>query len=244
MIPILIIDDEPLAAQIVKEYLSGFPDFEVLKICGDGFEGVKAIQEYQPGLIFLDVQMPKINGFEMLELLEEPPAVIFTTAFDEYALKAFDAHAVDYLLKPFSKDRFSKAIAKFLQMESKSSLRELMESNLPPAESFSSRVVLKVKNEIKIIPVQDIQYLEGNDDYVNIYTREGKFLKNKTMRFFEASLHPDVFVRVHRSYIVKIAEITKIESYEKDGFLLILKDGKQIPISKTGLPKLKAVLGI
>ncbi|ERM82801.1 hypothetical protein P872_03845 [Rhodonellum psychrophilum GCM71 = DSM 17998] len=244
MIPILIIDDEPLAAQIVKEYLSDYPDFEVLKICVDGFEGIKAIQEYQPELIFLDVQMPKINGFEMLELLDEPPSVIFTTAFDEYALKAFDAHAVDYLLKPFPKERFSKAIAKFLQLESKSSLKELMESNALPSEGYSSRVVLKVKNEIKIIPVQDIKYFEGNDDYVNVHTQEGKFLKNKTMRFFESTLNPDVFVRVHRSYIVKIAEITKIESYEKDGYLLILRDGKQIPVSKTGFPKLKAVLGI
>ncbi len=243
MIRILIIDDEPLARQLVLEYLEDYSEFHVIKECQDGFEGLKAIQEHEPDLVFLDVQMPKINGFEMLELIDNPPAVIFTTAFDEFALKAFDAHAIDYLLKPFSKERFSKALDKFCQMEKKPwQLQEMLKLDAARGQN-TDRVVVKVRNEIKIIPFQQIKYLEANDDYVNLYTSEGKFLKNKTLRFFETVLDSDLFVRVHRSYIVKVNEINKIEPYEKEGYLIKLKTGESIPVSKTGLPRLKAVLG-
>jgi two-component system, LytTR family, response regulator len=244
MVKVLIIDDEPLATEIVSEYLSDFPQFEILGVCHNGFEGLKAIQEMKPDLIFLDVQMPKLNGFELLELLDEPPAVIFTTAFDEYAMKAFDTHAIDYLLKPFSKSRFAKATEKFLQSGHLLQSHDLIKYEEPINSETANRVVLKVKNEIKIIPINDIKYLEANDDYVNIHTKEGKYLKNKTLSFFERTLEPSQFVRVHRSYIVKINEIHKIESYEKDGHIIKLRSGEQIPVSKTGLPKLKSVLGI
>lgn len=244
MIKVLIIDDEPLATELVKEYLTDFPQFEILKVCHDGFVGLKAIQEFKPDLIFLDIQMPKLTGFELLELLDNPPAVIFTTAFDAFALKAFDAHAVDYLLKPFSKTRFAKSLEKFFQLGSNTeSLNAFQNEGILNQES-ASRVVLKVKNEIKIIPVNEIKYLEANDDYVNIYTKEGKFLKNKTLSFYEKSLESSQFVRVHRSYLVNISEISKIEPYEKEGYLLKLRGGESIPVSKSGLPKLKAVLGI
>jgi two-component system LytT family response regulator len=237
-------DDEPLATELVSEYLADFPQFEIQKVCHDGFEALKAIQEHKPDLIFLDIQMPKLTGFEMLELLDNPPAVIFTTAFDAYALKAFDAHAVDYLLKPFSKARFAKSLEKFLQMgNNPESINAFKNEGVLNPES-ANRVVLKVKNEIKIIPVNEIKYLEANDDYVNIYTKEGKFLKNKTLSFYEKSLDPSLFVRVHRSYLVNISEITKIEPYEKEGYMLKLKGGESIPVSKSGFPKLKLVLGI
>jgi two-component system LytT family response regulator len=242
MIKTLIIDDEPLATEIVQEYLSSYPEFVVVKICHDGFAGMKAIQEYVPDLIFLDIQMPKITGFELLELLESPPAVIFTTAFDEFAIKAFDTHALDYLLKPFSKERFVKAISKYRQMDGPKTLQEPNEG-LSQLQGQITRIVLKVKNEIKIIPFQDVKYLEANDDYVNIYTGEGKFLKNKTLISFEKVLDPVAFVRVHRSYIVKVGEITKIEPYEKYSYILKLLTGETIPVSRTGLTKLKAILG-
>jgi two-component system, LytTR family, response regulator len=239
----IIIDDEPLATQIVQEYLEQYPDFEVIQVCHDGFAGLKALQEHKPDLIFLDVQMPKLNGFELLELLEDPPAVIFTTAFDNYAVRAFDAHAIDYLLKPISRNRFEKAIEKF-----KSQDRAL----LPEKDSGTQiniienpdRVVVKVKQEIKIIPLADIHYLEANDDFVNIITKEGKFLKNRTLTSFEKWLDPTQFVRVHRSYLVNISEIVKIENYEKESHLLRLKSGHAIPVSKTGYPRLKQALGI
>jgi len=245
----LVIDDEPLARMVVLEYLQGFPQIEVMQECNDGFEGLKAIQTHQPDLIFLDVQMPKINGFEMLELVENPPAVIFTTAFDEYAIKAFEAHAVDYLLKPFNKDRFNKAIEKYLSTAAepaapaKKHTEELLESAASsPAQN--ERIVVKTGTKVKIIPVQDVLYLAADDDYVSVYTSEGSYLKNKTMNFFEQTLDPKYFVRVHRSYIIAIQQITRIDPYEKDAHLAILKSGAKVPVSKTGYVKLKQVLGI
>lgn len=244
----LIIDDEPLARMVVLEYLQDFKDnIEVLQECNDGFEGLKAIQQYQPDLIFLDVQMPKINGFEMLELVENPPSVIFTTAFDEYAIKAFEAHAIDYLLKPFTKDRFSKAVEKFLSQAPAAHPAKQTESLLEAAAQSPAqheRIVVKTGTKVKIIPVSDVEYLEADDDYVSVHTPEGSFLKNKTMSFFEQTLDPTQFVRVHRSYIIKIQNITRIDPYEKDAHIAILKSGAKIPVSKTGYVKLKQVLGI
>lgn len=242
----IIIDDEPLARSLIKEYLQQYPQITVAEECNDGFEGLKAIQQHQPDIIFLDIQMPKINGFEMLELVEEPPAVIFTTAFDEYALKAFEAHAVDYLLKPFSKERFDKAMEKLLEQSSvqkqKANTQMLMQSVDIPAHS--ERVVVKNMSSIRIIPVHDIHYLEAADDYVKIHTNQGVFLKNKTMSFFENSLSTVQFVRTHRSYMVNVQEITRIDPYEKENHQAILKSGAKIPISKSGYGRLKEVLGL
>ena len=247
MIKAILIDDEPLARYILAEYLQSYTDITVVQECGDGFEGVKAIAQHQPDLIFLDVQMPKINGFEMLELLDTPPAVIFTTAFDEYAMKAFEAHAIDYLLKPFSKERFDKAMKKWKERyekpEGKAAVQSLME-NASTQPDQQNRVVVKTGTKIRIIPMHEIHYLEADDDYVKIHTADGSYLKKKTMGYFEGVLDNTQFVRVHRSYILQIQQVTRIEPYEKEGHLAILKSGARIPISKTGYPKLKSVLGI
>ena len=243
---IIIIDDEPLARSIVKEYLEKYPQLKVMQECNDGFEGIKAIQQHQPDLIFLDIQMPKITGFEMLELIEQPPAVIFTTAFDEYAIKAFEAHAVDYLLKPFNQDRFDKAIAKWAEQKPatvEKTTQDLLESaSLSPSQS--QRIVVKNGSKIKIIPVHDVLYLEAADDYVKIYTQEGYFLKNKTMTHFEQALDGQQFVRSHRSYIVNVQQITRIDPYEKDNHVAILRSGAKVPVSRSGYGKLKEVLGL
>ncbi|MDI1325007.1 MAG: LytTR family DNA-binding domain-containing protein [Algoriphagus sp.] len=242
MIRTLIIDDEPLAAGIVQEFLAEFPQFEVLEICQDGFQGLKAIQHHQPDLIFLDVQMPKITGFEMLELIDSPPAVIFTTAFDQYAVKAFDAMAIDYLLKPFSNERFSKAIEKFLaqanepQNEEREGLNQLAEK--------SNRLVVRVKNEIKIIPIHDVTYFEAEDDYISIHTPGGKYLKKMTMKSLEDAMDPGKFARVHRSFMVNLNQITQIEPFERDSYILKMRDGAQVPVSKTGYSRLRQVLGL
>ena len=245
MIRSIIIDDEPLARSIVKEYLLEHSQIEVMQECNDGFEGVKAIMQQRPHLIFLDIQMPKINGFEMLELLDERPSVIFTTAFDEYAIKAFEAHAVDYLLKPFTKERFDKALEKFFSQApvQKKNTDELLQS----ATYFpiqSERVVVKTAGKIKIIPIPDILFMEAADDYVKIHTKEGAFLKNKTLSFFENTLPQEQFVRTHRSYILNVQEITRIDPYEKENHLAILRSGARIPVSKNGYGKLKNVLGL
>lgn len=243
---IVIIDDEPLARSIVKEYLQKHNNLELSQECGDGFEGVKAIQQHKPDLIFLDIQMPKINGFEMLELVDDPPAVIFTTAFDEYAIKAFEAHAIDYLLKPFNQERFDKAIAKWLQQAdtSKESTKDLLETaSLSPAQAQAQRIVIKDGSKIKIIPAHEVFYLEAADDYVKVHTKDGYFLKSKTMGHFEQVLDANQFVRSHRSYIINITQITRIDPYEKDNHVAVLKSGAKVPVSRSGYPKLKSVLG-
>ena len=243
----IIIDDEPLARSVVKDYLASFPQIELKGECGDGFEGVKAIQQYQPDLIFLDIQMPKINGFEMLELIDHRPAVIFTTAFDEFAIKAFEASAVDYLLKPFSRERFDSAVKKFLGQQNDERQEDTSEKLLETAAQTTpqnQRIVVKTGNKIKIIPIQNIHFLEAADDYVMVMTEEGAFLKNKTMNFFEQNLDQQQFVRTHRSYIVNVQQITRIDPYEKENHVAILKSGRHIPVSKTGYSKLKEVLGV
>ena len=245
MSKIITIDDEPLARSIVKEYLQKYSEMEIVQECNDGFEGFKAIQQYQPDLIFLDIQMPKINGFEMLELLDQAPAVIFTTAFDEYAIKAFEAHAVDYLLKPFSQERFDKAIQKWKEQKvsSQKNTEELLET-ASHSPSQSQRIVVKTGSKIKIIPVHDVFYLEAADDYVKVHTQDGSFLKNKTMSHFEKTLDPQQFVRSHRSYIMNIQQITRIDPYEKDNHVAILKSGAKVPVSRNGYAKLRKVLGL
>jgi two-component system, LytTR family, response regulator len=239
---VIIIDDEPLARMMVKEYLQTYPEIIIAAECGDGFEGLKAIQTHKPDLIFLDIQMPKITGFEMLELVEEPPAVIFTTAFEEYAIKAFDAHAADYLLKPFSKERFDKAIEKF--KAHKQNHMPLINETALQSAAQNNRIVLKENGKIKIIPFAQIQYLEASDDYIKIITAEGNFLKKQTMQSYENILPAQEFIRIHRSYIVNTQLITRIDLHEKDSHQLLLSNGVRLPVSKTGYGKLKSILGI
>ena len=244
---VVLIDDEMLARAIVKEYLQKYPDYEIVAECNDGFEGLKAIQHYKPDLVFLDIQMPKINGFEMLELVEDPPRVIFTTAFDEFAMKAFESHAIDYLLKPFSQERFDKALLKCMQLNhpqpQKQQTKTLVDS-MTSSEIKQHRVIVKDGGKIRIIPLSQISYIEAADDYVKIHTAENNFLKNKTMQYFEDQLDESQFIRIHRSYIVNIALINRIEPYEKDGHLVLLTNGIKLQVSKTGYTKLKQVLGI
>ncbi|HYF33333.1 MAG TPA: LytTR family transcriptional regulator DNA-binding domain-containing protein [Chitinophagaceae bacterium] len=247
MIKTILIDDEPLARSILKEYLQHYPQIQVVQECNDGFEGVKAVMQHQPDLIFLDIQMPKISGFEMLELIEQPPAVIFTTAFDEYAIKAFENNAVDYLLKPFSLERFDKAIRKWTEQKNTVAEKDNTPALLQTAAQLpqqSRRIVVKIAGRIRIIPVDEVQYLEASDDYVKIHTRDGAFIKNRTMGNFEQVLDAQQFVRCHRSYIVNVQFITRIDPYEKENFLAILKTGDKVPVSKTGYAKLKKVLGL
>jgi two-component system LytT family response regulator len=241
---IIIIDDEPLARGLVEEYLRAFPELELVQSCGDGFEGLKAIQAHKPDLLFLDVQMPKINGFELLELLENPPAVIFTTAFEAYAIQAFEAHAVDYLLKPFGRERFEKAVKKWLDLQQPSPNTKALLETVAAGTGQQNRIVLKENNKIKIIPTNQVRYLESADDYVKIHTAEGAYLKNKTMAEFEKLLEGQDFVRIHRSYLVQVSLITRLEPYEKDSQLAILSTGQRLPVSKSGYAKLKLALGL
>lgn len=242
----IIIDDENLARELIKAYLAKHTEIEVVTECPDGFQGLKAVQEHQPDLIFLDVQMPKITGFEMLELLDEPPAVIFSTAFDQYAIKAFELNATDYLLKPYSESRFDEAVqkakAKIGQKENVSKeIKSLTETRRDQQEQLD-RIVVKTGNKIQILPIEQIHHFEAQDDYVAIHSEAGKFLKLMRMKHLEDGLPDGEFVRIHRSYMVNVKMIEKLELYEKDSYLLTLKSGAQLPVSRSGHGKLKEVL--
>lgn len=247
MIKAVLVDDEPLARSIIVEYLSSYSTIKILAECSDGFEGAKIIMQHQPDIIFLDIQMPKINGFEMLELLDYNPAVIFITAFDEHAIKAFEKHAIDYLLKPVSKSRFDQAMSKYLDRTDQKTEKKHTQQLLDDLESVPStieRIVVKTGSKIQVIPVHAVICFAADDDYVQIHTKDGMYLKNKTMSFFEDHLDPTMFVRVHRSYIIRIECLERLEPYEKDSQIAILSNKMRVNVSKTGYAKLKQVLGL
>ncbi|MCF6271404.1 MAG: LytTR family transcriptional regulator DNA-binding domain-containing protein [Melioribacteraceae bacterium] len=239
----IIIDDEKLARDLIRNYLKQFDTIKIVDECENGFEGIKSINENNPDLIFLDIQMPKLNGFEMLELIEENYNIIFTTAYDQYALKAFDVNAIDYLLKPFSKERFKEAVEKTIEKISNSG-RPIIKSSLPklfPTEEKLKRIVVKKNNKIVIIPVDTIIYLEAQDDYVNIVTPDGSYLKQNRMKYYEEHL-PNSFIRIHRSYIANLNDIKEISLLEKDNRIVILKNGNRLQVSKTGYKLLKEMI--
>jgi two-component system LytT family response regulator len=243
----LIIDDEEPARLLIRSYLELFPDIQIVGECINGFEGLKSIQSEKPDLVFLDIQMPKISGFEMLELLDEFPQVIFSTAFDEYAIKAFEFNAVDYLLKPYSKERFSqsvnKAIDRIRQKAGPAVGLSKIAGGTMPDGMFLDRIVVKTGQKIKVIAIDRVEYLESEDDYVMIYTDDGRYLKQMTMGYFEEHLDPAEFIRVHRSHIVRISMIVQLEPYDKETKVLVMKSGKKIHTSKTGMKRLREVLG-
>ena len=240
----VIVDDEELARQLLREYLTASPGVEILAECANGFEAVKAISERKPDLVFLDVQMPKLDGFEVLELIGRDVAVIFVTAYDQYAMKAFDAHAVDYLLKPFSQDRFAKALERARQRlgEKLPPPAEITRSARPP-EQHAERIVVKDGARVHIIPVDKLDYAEAQDDYVELHSQGKSFLKQQTISSLEAALDPQRFVRIHRSIIVNLERVAKIEPYAKDSRIAVLSDGTQLQVSRAGYDRLKALLG-
>lgn len=246
---VVIIDDEPLARAIIREYIRDKgADVTVVAECDDGFEGVKAVLLHKPDLIFLDVQMPRISGFEMLEVLEHVPDVIFATAFDEYAIRAFERNAVDYLLKPFSKERFDQAFEKWKQRTGKPSAQPnsniLPKLSDEPGVQVANRIVVRNNNQISIIPATDVVYIEAFDDYVKIFTNTTFHLKKKTMSFYERTLDPAVFFRAHRSFIINLNFLTRIETMEKNSYVALLKSGKRIPLSRSAYSDLKIRLGL
>ena len=239
----IIIDDEKLARDIVKRYASKIDTLEIIEECSNGFDGIKAITSHKPDLIFLDIQMPKLNGFEMLELLDEKPKIIFTTAFDQYALKAFDVNAIDYLLKPFSEERFAEAVNKVLKEQTgvSNARVEKLKSHFDEEIEFLDRVIVKQNQKINIIPIEKVIYFEAQDDYVMIHTDDGKYLKQKTMKYFEDHLDPKDFIRIHRSSIVNISRVKEIKLFDKDSYKAILKDGTKLSVSRSGYTKLKKI---
>jgi two-component system LytT family response regulator len=240
----IIIEDEELSRKLIISYLKDFKDINIIRECANGFEGIKAINDLNPQLVFLDIQMPKLNGFEMLELLDTTPEIIFITAHNEYAIRAFEHNAVDYLMKPYSRDRLIEAVKKaIVRIRSRQPVNENIERMISqPLGSKIERIVVRTGSKIKVIPVSRIQYLEAQDDYVMVYTEDSKHLKQATMKFFETNLDPNQFIRVHRSYIVKIDQVVQLEPYEKDNYVARLKSGALVKVSKSGMKNLKEML--
>ena len=245
MIKTLIIDDEKLARDVIKAYLKDHQDVEIVGECANGFEGVKLIHEKNPDLVFLDIQMPKLTGFEMLELLDQQPVIVFSTAYDEFAIKAFEKNTADYLLKPYPQDRFNEALQKARErLASKTDttvVNRLIEDHQNSVEVLD-RIVIRSGSKIIILGLDNIQYFEAQDDYVAIFSEGNKYLKQLRMKYLQAALPQDQFARVHRSYIVAIDQIDKIEAYTKDSYLAILKSSDRIPVSRSGYQTLKEAL--
>jgi two-component system LytT family response regulator len=240
----IIVDDEGLARSIIREYLAERPDIQIVAECSNGFEAVKAVTELKPNLAFLDVQMPKLNGFEVLELIEVDLAVIFVTAYEQYAVKAFEVHAVDYLLKPFSRERFDEALAhaeeKLGRGEFPPAL-DVINAARPTGESIE-RVLVRDGSRVFVIPAGKIDYIEAQDDYVAIKTEGKSHLKKQRLSDLQALLDPKRFVRIHRSYILNVECLARLELYAKDSRIAVLKDGTKLQVSRSGSEKLKELL--
>lgn len=242
----IIIDDEAPARDIIKHYLKKYESVEVITECSDGFSGLKSVSFMKPDLVFLDIQMPRLTGIEMLEVMTEKPQIIFTTAYDQFAIRAFELNAVDYLLKPFPERRFAealnKAIDKIRSGRGNAEPANRLLKKLPDPPASVSRVVVRKGNSINLIPVENIRYVEAQDDYVMIHHSGGKALKQHTMKYYDENLPKTDFVRIHRSFIVKVEEIKRIEPYGKDNHVAILHAGEKLPVSRAGYRELKKEL--
>lgn len=241
----IIVDDEMLARSIIREYLAARPEVTVVAECANGFEAVKAVAELKPDLMFLDIQMPKLSGFEVIELLETPPAVVFVTAFDQYAVQAFNVHAVDYLLKPYTQERFLEALDRVQQRIAAAAPPPPVKAAAEEAVSAQhplERLLIKEGSKVLIIPAEKIDYIEAQDDYIAVRAEGKSHLKMQRLSALETMLDPRRFVRIHRSYILNIERLAKIELYAKDSRVAVLKDATQLPVSRTGYDKLKDLL--
>ncbi len=243
---LVIVDDEALARAVVREYASADPSLEILAECANGFDAVKAVAEHKPDLVLLDVQMPKLDGFEVLELIGTDQIVVFITAYDQYALRAFDVHAVDYLLKPFSAERFQEAMDRVRErVQARAAATPdvaALVRDAKPRTGPAERVLIRDGANVHVLPVDAIDYVEAQDDYVAFKSDGKQYLKDQTLAAVEATMDPSRFVRIHRSYLLNIDRIAKVELYAKDSRIAILRDGTRLPVSRAGYARLSELL--
>jgi two-component system LytT family response regulator len=241
---VVIVDDEPLARAVVREYITVHPGVEIVAECANGFEAVKAVSELSPDLLFLDVQMPKLSGFEVLELIGRDVPVVFTTAYDQYALRAFDVHAIDYLLKPFSEQRFAEALTRARERLAARDVApvDALVSETRATQTPLERVLIRDGSQVHVLPVDKIDYVEAQDDYVSFRSEGKSYLKDQTLGVAEGLLDPARFVRIHRSYLLNIDRIARVELYAKDSRIAILRDGTKLPVSRAGYARLAKLL--
>jgi len=242
---VAIVDDEALARGVLREYLASLTGVEVVAECANGFEAVKAVAELAPDLLLLDVQMPKLNGFEVLELVGRDVAVIFTTAHDAYALQAFEVHAVDYLMKPFSAERLAAAVdrARARLARREPSPPPGLGAAVKPAPGTTTRVLVRDGARVDVIPIDQIDFIQAQDDYVAYMARGRQYLKEQTLAEVEASLDPARFVRVHRSYVINLERLTRVDLDERENRVALLTTGDRVPVSRSGHARLTERLG-
>ena len=241
---VVVVDDEPLARAVVREYVAAHPGVEVVAECANGFEAVKAVSELSPDLMFLDVQMPKLSGFEVLELVGRSVPVIFTTAYDQYALNAFEVHAIEYLLKPFSAERFAEALTRARERLASREVMpvEALVDGIRTKQTPLERVLIRDGSKVHVLPIEKIDYVEAQDDYVAFHADGKSYLKDQTLAAVEGLLDPARFVRIHRSYLLNIERIARVELYAKDSRVAILRDGAKLPVSRAGYARLAKLL--
>ena len=242
MIRAIVVDDELLARELVREFLAREEDFELVAECANGFEAVKAVSEHDPDVLLLDVQMPKLDGFEVLELLDREPIVVFVTAHDEYAIRAFEARALDYLLKPFSEERFGAAMARVRERLSSGQARERVASQELRQRPLQRVLVRLEEGKIEVVPVARIDYVEAQDDAILIVSGEARLRKQQTLGDLERDLDPARFVRIHRSYLLNLDRLSRVEPYAKDSRIALLRDGTKLPVSRSGYARLRELL--
>jgi two-component system LytT family response regulator len=243
---VLIVDDEHLARALLREYLAGHPDVEIVGECANGFEAVKAIAELDPELVFLDIQMPKLDGFEVVELAGGKPYYVFATAYDQFALRAFEVHAIDYLLKPFSRERLAQALAHArIRMQPAPGQAQALEAVVQEAarrHGHLERILIKDGPRVHVVGASTVDYIEAQDDYVQIHAAGKSWLKHQRLSELETQLDPQVFIRIHRSYIVNVGAIARIEPASKDNYCAVLKEGAKLPISRSGYARVRELM--
>lgn len=242
---IVIADDEDLARSLVREYLKDSLDLEIVAECRNGFEAVKAVTELKPDLLLLDIQMPRLDGFEVLELIERETNVIFITAYDQYAIRAFDVHAIDYLLKPFSAERLNEALDRAMKKidRGEPTTTAALAAEARPPGTKADRILIRDGGDVHVVPMAKIDYVEAQDDYVCFRAEGKRYLKQQTLADVETALDPARFVRIHRSYILNVDRLAKLELYAKDSHAAILRDGTRLPVSRSGYSRLNTMIG-
>lgn len=245
----VIVDDEPLAREVLREFLAKHESIEIVAECDNGFAAVKAVSETDPDLLLLDIQMPKLDGFEVLELLDRRPIVVFVTAYDEFALRAFEVHAVDYLLKPVGERRLGTVLEHVEKLLEDRSRPDSAGTNQPLERIAEAarptplqRVLVRDGSQIDVVPVSRIDYIEAQDDFISIVTGDKRLRKPQRLTDLAEKLDPGRFVRIHRSYLLNIDRIDRVELYAKDSRVAILRDGTRLPISRSGYDRLRKLL--
>ena len=233
----IVVDDEPIARNVIKDYLKDDPLIEVIGECGNGADAVLMVLDKKPDLVFLDIQMPEMDGFQVIDAVgvKKLPFIIFVTAYDQYAIQAFEINALDYLLKPFDDDRFFRSIERAKEFiiankNMKSELTNLI-GNVKNKDPYLKRLLIKSEGRFILLKTDEIKYIESASDYVHVFSGDESYLIRETMHSLEDRLDPRIFVRIHRSFIVNIDFIREFQPWDKNNYIVILKDGKELKMS-------------